>query len=425
MIAAILATAALQLAKRPERAGGPSPDILIVVLDDVARVDLAAAQTPTIDALTAQGVSYAAACANPTCAPTRRSLQTGLWHVRGNGQPCSADPETPPLEDVFLPEALPGYSSALLGKWHLGESQMLGFCAPLTQGYDYWLRGSRSNVGDDGCGFSGGTYTNWLREDAGLIGPCSQQVSSEYEPWAVAERFVQAWPIAAAPRLAVVNINLAHSPFHRPPEWLIPGHPPTPTTTDKFRAMIRAYDALIGYMLTVVDLKSTVIVVVGDNGTPPQAAGLESQKAKGTTFERGIRVPLIVAGAGVQDVGRVEHGLVHVVDVFATCLELAGSTASPQQGLSLVPSLHREPQTYHERVLVGARWVLGERGDVASVGADRTKLRWLDDDGDLVVDREQLYDLNVDPFETTNVIGDPAYASQLALHRAFLTANLP
>lgn len=400
-----------------------TPDVLVIVLDDVARVDVAQVATPNLDALAAQGVTFARAVANPTCAPTRRSLSTGRWWLAGNGVPCG-DPvaETPALAEIFLPEAMPGYASAVLGKWHLGTTQVPGTCAPLTQGYSYWLRGCPSNVADDGCGPEG-DYDNWTMQE-GTPATCTLGPSAVYEPLAVADKLVTTWGASAQPRLAVVSINLAHSPFHRPPAYLLPpGYPATVTGRQKFESMIVAYDALIGYMLTAVDLDETVVIVVGDNGTPVQVAQLDAPRGKGTTFERGIRVPLVIAGACVVNPGRTESGLVHVVDLWQTLVELAGGTAT-SNGISLVPALHDQPQTYHDYVLTGTRWG-STGGDIASVAADLTKLRQLDDDGDLVIDAEEFYDLAADPGETANLIADPVHATRIAEHRAWIAANLP
>jgi arylsulfatase A-like enzyme len=405
------------------------PDVLIIVLDDVATKDMglyvpSGVDAPYIEGLAAQGVRFTSAYANPFCSPSRRSLNTGRWWITGNGRVCfPPEANTPPLSEVFLPEALPGYASAFFGKWHIGGNQTGGAweCAPLTQGYAYWYEGQPGNV--DECG--GNDYNDWLEVNATPSG-CTSQLQKLYEPFLVADKFVHGWTLATQPRLAVVNINLPHGPYHRPPSWLLPtGYPLTPTQRAKYEAMIRAYDELIGYMLTVVDLASTQVWVIGDNGTPGGVVGgFEQNRAKGTTFERGVKVPLIVAGAGVTNGGRDANDLVHIADIFATCVEEARGTAVAD-GVSLMPILDDVPHfAPHDFVLLGTAWGTPD-GDRASLSADGYKLRQLDTDGDTIPDGEQFYDLNANPGESVNLIADPGQATRVAAHRAWIQAHSP
>lgn len=403
------------------------PDILIFDLDDVAQVDVATyggpAPTPTLDALAARGVRFHNFQSAPTCAPSRRCLQTGQWWLTGNGAACGpAEANTPPLATVFLPEAAAGYSSALFGKWHLGGDPGGGpwEMAPVAQGWEFWLAGVDANVEEcDGTGFS-----DWDRVDAGAAGFVEYPHEHAYEPVATASQFLLNWSSAPAPRLALVCMNLAHSPFHRPPAYALPpGYPATPTTRLKYEAEIAAYDYLIGQMLAAVDLDRTLVIVLGDNGTPPNVAGPDQDRAKGTTFRRGLETPLVIAGAGVAP-GQSDE-LCHLVDLYATVAEASGNAVPPCRGTSLVPLLlglpHPPP---HDFVLCGNQWGV-PGGDRAAVSKEGLKLRQLDDDGDGLPDREELYDEHADPGERVNVIRDPAYAAALDALRAFITAEAP
>lgn len=78
----------------------------------------------------------------------------------------------------------------------------------------------------------------------------------------------------------------------------------------------------------------------------------------------------------------------------------------------------------HHMLWIGAFWGMPE-GQVASISAAGIKVRWLDDDGDRVADREELYDLGVDPLEPLDLAASPAYALDLAKHRTFLAATIP
>ena len=239
--------------------------------------------------------------------------------------------------------------------------------------------------------------------------------------------FVSSWK-PGEPRLAVVCSNLAHEPFHSPPRNLLPGgYGVQENIRGEFEAMVVAEDTLIGQMMAVVDLATTLVIVVGDNGTPPKVAPGRG-KAKDTTFERGVRVPLIVAGAGVSSPGRTSDELVHIVDLWETVIDACrghhGDTPFPVASVSLVPVLRNEAHApLHDFVFVGAQWGMAD-GDIAVIDQRGLKLRRLDADGDRKFDSEELYDLAKDPGETRNLIADPAYAAEIEKLRAELERSL-
>jgi arylsulfatase A-like enzyme len=90
-----------------------------------------------------------------------------------------------------------------------------------------------------------------------------------------------------------------------------------------YQANIQSLDTEIGRLLAEVDLETTTVIFVGDNGVPPPVkdatGGLRS--TKGSVYEGGVRVPLIVAGAGVTRRGR-EDELFVTTDLYATILNL-------------------------------------------------------------------------------------------------------
>ena len=405
-------------------------DVVLFVLDDVAAADLAlyggAVATPHLAKLAQEGVLFTNAYANPVCATTRRSIQFGRWWLRGNGEACTTavSPDTPRLEELTLAEALPAHTAAFFGKWHLGAVRggTSWECAPLERGYEYWRAGLPANVlGDFFCSGSIG-YREWLRVEAGPEG-CSSSVSSEYHPRAVLDAFLDLWPTMPWPRLACVNSNLAHAPFHRPPaDMLPPGYPPTTSERERFEAMITALDENLGLMLAEIDLATTLVIVIGDNGTPDLVAP-EPERAKNTTFERGIRVPLIIAGGPTRMLGRSERDLVHAVDLWSTIVEAGGGDPRSPTSRSLLPVLRSKSHApVHDAVLCGTLWST-RKGDRCVVTAGGLKLRQLDLDGDELADVEELYDLVGDPAERTNLIArKPAAAAAL---RLWLEAESP
>ena len=87
------------------------------------------------------------------------------------------------------------------------------------------------------------------------------------------DSFLGWWPGVRGPRWAYVAFQSAHKPFHRPPPQLLPPDwPPTPDDRSMYEAMIVSADTALGHMLAGIDLARTVVVLVGDNGTPESLA---------------------------------------------------------------------------------------------------------------------------------------------------------
>ena len=138
---------------------------------------------------------------------------------------------------------------------------------------------------------------------------------------------------ATEPWFCSVNFSAPHNPFHAPPqelhsEDLSQAGDPNQNTRPYFKAMVEALDTEIGRLLEGLGAQAdhTLVIFVTDNGTPTKAAPpvLPVDHAKGSMYEGGIHVPLIVRGPGVLVPGSACDALVDVTDVFATVAEVAG-----------------------------------------------------------------------------------------------------
>src|SRR5262249_14983720 len=159
---------------------------------------------------------------------------------------------------------------------------------------------------------------------------------------------IQAMP---EPWFLYLAFNAPHQPFHAPPPNLHTYHlfgNPDDTPDLHFHAAIQAMDTEIGRLLSTLSpakRERTTIVFLGDNGTPNEAITppFEPGKAKGTLYEGGVHVPLIVQGRGVRAPGRESDVLVNSVDLFPTVLALLGIDATtavadgrPLDGVSML-----------------------------------------------------------------------------------------
>lgn len=339
-------TAALPGCEAPQRCGPPlgqtGENVLVILSDDIG-IDKTSAYgpdttgpgTPNIDALAARGLLFRNAYATPTCSPTRATLLTGRLPTRhGIGRWIYADEDADAveLEELSLAEALrhaPACtSSGWLGKWH-----MVGFhrehpaLHPTQQGFDRYA-GSLSNPNEDVRGDpkkANDGYFRWEKTTDGDRVWTDAYMATDTTDEAL--RFVRTHP---EPWVAVVAYNLAHVPLHVPPGDLnLTGVTEDSSDLDKYHAMVAALDAEVGRLVDGLPAgvaARTNIIYLSDNGTvttyiePPWNSG----RAKGSVYDGGVRVPMIMAGPRVPYAGAETEALVHVADLFPTILEIAG-----------------------------------------------------------------------------------------------------
>jgi len=391
------------MALRPTAA--TQPDILLVILDDVSHVMLATAYRPNLIALAAQGFAFLNCSSMPLCSPSRRTILTAEYTVGGQtGVVCGPpDAWTIPHSTTLLPEFFPGYAAGMFGKWHAGSNPAGPWEeTPQYQGFDVWRAGVPVNVTN--CG--GTDYWRWLKVEDGE----AQQTLSEYQPTTARQDLLAWWEATSSPKIAVYAPQLAHEPLHRPPASLLPpGYPPAVGPAAKYEAMLVAADTLIGQVMAAVDLETTILIVVGDNGTPDIVSPTPG-KAKGTTYQGGIHVPMLLAGPGIP------HGqssaLVSIVDIIPTLL-----VSDTGDGFNLHPIMDGQASSVRTYLYSGqlqdAFWPLDE-----CARSLRWKLR-------RTASGDQLFDLLTDPTESVNLIDDPAQVARIATMSAWLEANRP
>lgn len=392
---AVLVCAALALAggcgSGSDSQGSPPPptNVLVVVLDDwgvdmfaPAGVHPDAPSLPALEGLASQGVYFSRAYVAPTCSPTRSQILTGRYSFRtGIGEPIAQWQSVPALafDEVTLPEVFDNaaprpVASAAIGKWHLGSLAVGDADHPNLQGFD-WFEGTLGNL------FFGQRFDDYTKITNGVAQPSTEYATSEQVDDAL-ERIA----VLPQPWLLCLGFNAPHQPFHAPPATLhgyaLSGDPDA-TPNLHYKAALEALDTELGRLLASMPPNvraNTTVFVIGDNGTPNEATtppAIDGQN-KGSLFEGGVRVPLIVAGKHVAQPGRTSDALVHSVDLFATVADLletdfrAGvGDARPIDSLSFVELLRdaaaapSRTDVFHERFspngpgpYVGRGWML-------------------------------------------------------------------
>src|SRR3954451_10012174 len=121
------------------------PNILFILADNTGYGDIGAygggelrgAPTPRIDQLATEGLRLTQFLVEPACTPSRAALMTGRYSIRSGLSLVAVDGSTfsLPAKDITMAEMLhdAGYSTAMLGKWHLGAQT---YSQPQNQGFD-------------------------------------------------------------------------------------------------------------------------------------------------------------------------------------------------------------------------------------------------------------------------------------------------
>ncbi len=397
--------------------------------------------TPNIDELMDKGVRFTNAWANPLCSPTRATIQTGKYGFQtGIGHVIEQGSVSLTEDEVMLSELLlnstPGmtYRVAAYGKWHLQANPSVRSCAPVCV-HDYEeFEGSMSAIALPTC--------SWPQNLCASCTTPGTAPSSQYMPRVIMEA-ARSW-IASIPSNERFFCYLApQTPFefpHLPPADLqthIPGSttecdacPGGSTVRDCYDAQLQALDTKIGDILGDFPNgweKKMTVIFVGDNGTPGGGISFfphpppakQVNKAKGSLFEGGVHVPLIIAGTAVHPDRRGSEcdALVNTTDIYRTVAKLAGVPGSAMpaglNSANLKPLLRKIPGPDPRTHVFAEKFSpngTAPTSHVATIRDATFKLMWDCKAGVAT----HLFDLGMDPDESVNLKNDPAYATVLA-----------
>ena len=185
---------------------------------------------------------------------------------------------------------------------------------------------------------------------------------------------------------------------------------------NQWRNLVRSYlactsfvDAQIGRLLTALDeagiADNTIVVVWGDHGWH---LGEKAITGKNTLWDRGTKVPLIFAGPGVKSGQRCTQPA-ELLDIYPTLIDLSGSPARTDlEGISLLPQL-KDATTKRDRPAITSH-NQGNHG----IRTERWRyIRYADGS-------EELYDMQNDPNEWTNLAGKPEMKPIIEAHQKWL-----
>jgi len=400
----------------------PRPNIVFIMADDLGYADLGSygqklIRTPNLDRLATQGTRFTDVYAGaPICAPSRCVLMTGLHtghcRIRGNGPRVGGEIESfgeggrrlsLTDDDRTVAEALQaaGYVSGAMGKWGIGEPGTAG--TPNRRGFTEWFGYLNQNHAPY-------YYTDFLwRNEAkqmipensgGRRGRYSHDLLTD-EAVAFLRRHQQ------QPFFLYLPFTIPHRRFEVPSlDWY--AQEAWPEEAKIFAAMVTRLDHDVGRVLDELDQlglgPNTILFFTSDNGAEKKPFGKLFQSGgpfrgdKGTVYEGGLRVPMLVRWPGKVPAGKVSSTPWWFADVFPTLLAIAGAKEEKAKldGRDVLPTLRGEAQP----ALAGRHFYWEDPGKVLSqaVRQGDWKAVRLARNAPL-----ELYDLKSDPGETRNV----------------------
>jgi arylsulfatase A-like enzyme len=306
-----------------------------------------------------------------------------------NATSLSNIPITEKTLHAYLTDNNLGYSHSIIGKWHLSND---GNTAN-QMGIDYYTGLVTGALQD---------YYQWNIFENGTTNQTSEYATTKFTDLAIDWIGQQ-----DKPWFCWLAYTTPHTPFHLPPAGT---HSQGNLPTDQgsidadpmpyFLAMIENMDYEIGRLLnsmTTAERENTIIIFIGDNGTMRTVNQLpyRPKSSKGSLYQGGVHVPMVIAGKGVSRVGEREAALVNVTDLFTTIANLAGANMETYQDSyafnNLLTTTGSAKRNYN----------YAEISDVTSGYTIRNMEYKLivNDDG-----TEEFYDLVTDAYETSDLL---------------------
>ena len=414
------------------------PNIVLIMADDLGYRELGCygqskIRTPHIDRLAAQGMRFTNYYSgSAVCAPARCNLITGRHggqaYIRDNGEVGGWDTfqgQTPlPAGTVTIASLLKqaGYATGVFGKWGLGGVNTSG--DPLNQGFDRFF-------GYNCQRHAHNLYPRYLIDDKTkkvLQGNTRDVTGRHYAPQVIADemlKFVRAnqdqpfflYYATVLPHLALQAPQDAIDEYKGQWEetpYTGKSYQPHPTPKSCYAAMISFLDKQIGRLMHLLDElgldQETIVFFTSDNGTTFLKKQVDYEffnsvgnlrGLKGSLYEGGIRVPLIVRWPGrIKADTTTEHIGAHY-DIMATLCELVECKTRPDSnGISFLSTLLSQPsqQKQHKHLF----WDFSGYGGQLAVRMGR----WKGIKRDLKKNPQaalELYDLINDEGETTDL----------------------
>lgn len=404
-----------------------APNVVLFYCDDLGYADVGCfggkTKTPNIDRLAAEGARFTDFyVTTAVCSASRAALLTGCNHRRvsidgslGPKSPIGLNPQETTLAEVFKSK---GYATAMFGKWHLGNAPQF---LPHRQGFDQWF---------------GIPYSH----DMWPFHPVNPKAYPDL-PLMEDDKVLKLNPQPGELTTAITDRAVKYIDAHKDkPFFLYVAHPlpHVPLGVSKpfegrsgnglYGDVVAELDDSVGQVLVALQRNAldeqTLVIFSSDNGPwllygDHAGSALPLREGKATSFDGGVRVPFVARWPGRIPPGTVCKELASTIDLLPTMAKLIETDLPAERvidGCDIWPLLSGQPgaRSPHEvfpiywqqslQAVRGGKWKVhfahdyqkpAPSGDGGKAGKYAT----------LKIGVE-LFDLETDPGETTNVAAD-------------------
>lgn len=375
------------------------PNVVVILTDDQGYGDFGChgnpqLKTPHLDRLASQSTQFSQFYSNPVCSPTRASLMTGRYYYRTGVTDTFLGRSMMHADETTLAELFQqsGYRTGIFGKWHLGDHYPL---RAIDQGFQEALictGGGLTQPSDPPGNHYQDPFLMHNGEQKKYTGYCTDIFTNAAIDFIGQNR--------SRPFFTYLATNAPHTPLEIAERYVAPySVMGLSDETARVYGMLANLDENIGRLLAKLDewklSDNTLVLFATDNGPQQKRYNANMRGLKGQVYEGGIRVPLWVRGPGMK-AGAVIDRTAAFIDILPTLTELCRLTPSQAKldGRSLVPLL-RGQSNWPDRPLI-FQWHRGEVPEPFRDAALRTQRYKL-------VNGKELYDLEADPRESTDV----------------------
>lgn len=426
---------------------GSGPNIVFILADDMGWNEVGfnggdPGLTPHIDRLRREGMSLTQFYTHAVCAPTRAAFLTGRyafrtwsdWRSEDFGKPSylkklgltlatnEQGEETRRIhaldtKERTVAEALKevGYVTGLIGKWHCGE--WLPEHLPMGQGFDH-------QYGHYAWGIDYNNYTiphnaparyavyDWHRDQEPLFeqGYTTDLIANETVRLIAQQRKNAGNRRKPPPFFFYVPFNAIHGPLEEIPRY-----------TDRYEkryAALKCLDDAVGRIVGAVDQygyrENTLVIFANDNGGLRDEMNAPYRGTKNTNYEGGVRVPCVLRWPGKIEPGSSNDALMHIVDFYSTFIALGGANAKQKRqadGIDMTKTIFANGPALRSEIVYEVS---------GSVRFPAIRL------GDYKLIGEELYNVVLDPSETTDIAAkNPAVVKRLSERVAEVGSQRP